>query len=149
MKRIYSLLFIPFLASSQAFAQDTKRDQLAVFAGYEEFPQLNKRNGYDLGVKWKHYLNKRFYTLVNFHVGVNDGTEKVSYERDGIHYNFDLNNSVRNYMLGFGAGYDLLKIEKKYDLSANFDQNRYDRRTNRRHRTFSHGGLRHSQNLYH
>ena len=112
MKRIYSLLFIPFLASSQAFAQDTKRDQLAVFAGYEQFPELHKRNGYDLGVEWKHYLNKRFYTLVNFHAGVNDGTEKVSYKRDGIHYNFDLNNSVRDYMLGFGAGYDLLKIKR-------------------------------------
>ena len=102
MKRIYSLLFIPFLASSQAFAQDTKRDQLAVFAGYEQFPELHKRNGYDLGVEWKHYLNKRFYTLVNFPAGVTAGTEKVSNDRDG----------VRDYMLGFGAGYDLLKIKR-------------------------------------
>ena len=27
-------------------------------------------------------------------------------------YNFDLNNSVRDYMLGYGGGYDLLKIDR-------------------------------------
>jgi hypothetical protein len=52
------------------------------------------------------------YALANFHAGVNDGTKNVSYTRDEIDYNFDLSNSVRDYMIGFGIGGDLLHINR-------------------------------------
>lgn len=38
--------------------------------------------------------------------------KNVSYTRDEIDYNFDLSNSVRDYMLGFGIGGDLLHINR-------------------------------------
>lgn len=65
-----------------------------------------------MGVEFKHYLNNRVYALANFHAGVNDGTKNVSYTRDEIDYNFDLSNSVRDYMIGFGIGGDLLHINR-------------------------------------
>ena len=94
-------------------AQYTKpRSAFSVFAGYEHFPELGKRNGYDIGVEYKNYMRKKFYFVANFHAGVNDGTKAVAYERDGINYRFDLHNSVRDYMLGIGLGYDFLQVKR-------------------------------------
>lgn len=84
----------------------------SVFGGFEHFPELKCRNGYNIGIEFKHYINNSFYALANFHAGVNDGTKNESYTRDKINYNFNLSNSVRDYMLGFGIGADLMHINR-------------------------------------
>lgn len=85
------------------------RSVFSVFAGYEHIPEVRKGNGYNIGVEYKNYMRKKFYFVANFHAGVNDGTQTEAYERDGINYRFDLHNSVRDYMLGIGLGYDFLQ----------------------------------------
>lgn len=109
MKKI--LLIIAIVISTNIYAQKGS-SQFSLFGGFEHFPELKCRNGYNVGVEFKHYLNNRVYALANFHAGVNDGTKNVSYTRDEIDYNFDLSNSVRDYMLGFGIGGDLLHINR-------------------------------------
>lgn len=109
MKKI--LLIIAIAISTNIYAQKGSC-QFSLFGGFEHFPELKCRNGYNVGVEFKHYLNNRVYALANFHAGVNDGTKNVSYTRDEIDYNFDLSNSVRDYMLGFGIGGDLLHINR-------------------------------------
>ena len=109
MKNI--LLIIAIAISTNIYAQKGS-SQFSLFGGFEHFPELKCRNGYNVGVEFKHYLNNRVYALANFHAGVNDGTKNVSYTRDEIDYNFDLSNSVRDYMLGFGIGGDLLHINR-------------------------------------
>lgn len=109
MKKI--LLIIAIAISTNIYAQKGS-SQSSLFGGFEHFPELKCRNGYNVGVEFKHYLNNRVYALANFHAGVNDGTKNVSYTRDEIDYNFDLSNSVRDYMIGFGIGGDLLHINR-------------------------------------
>mgnify|MGYP002615751079 CR=1 FL=1 len=109
MKKI--LLIIAIAISTNIYAQKGS-SQFSLFGGFEHFPELKCRNGYNVGVEFKHYLNNRVYALANFHAGVNDGTKNVSYTRDEIDYNFDLSNSVRDYMIGFGIGGDLLHINR-------------------------------------
>lgn len=109
MKKI--LLIIAIAISTNIYAQKGS-SQFSLFGGFEHFPELKCRNGYNVGVEFKHYLNNRVYALANFHAGVNDGTKNISYTRDEIDYNFDLSNSVRDYMLGFGIGGDLLHINR-------------------------------------
>ena len=109
MKKI--LLIIAIAISTNIYAQKGS-SQFSLFGGFEHFPELKCRDGYNVGVEFKHYLNNRVYALANFHAGVNDGTKNVSYTRDEIDYNFDLSNSVRDYMLGFGIGGDLLHINR-------------------------------------
>ena len=109
MKKI--LLIIAIAISTNIYAQKGS-SQFSLFGGFEHFPELKCRNGYNVGVEFKHYLNNRVYALANFHAGVNVGTKNVSYTRDEIDYNFDLSNSVRDYMLGFGIGGDLLHINR-------------------------------------
>lgn len=109
MKKI--ILILSILSSINIYAQKGS-SQFSLFGGFEHFPELKCRNGYNVGVEFKHYLNSRVYALANFHAGVNDGTKNVSYTRDEIDYNFDLSNSVRDYMLGFGIGGDLLQINR-------------------------------------
>lgn len=109
MKKL--LLIIAIAVSSNAFSQKGS-SQFSFLGGYEHFPELKCRNGYNVGVEFKHYLNNRIYTLANFHAGVNDGTKNESYTRDNIDYSFDLSNSVRDYMIGFGLGGDLLHINR-------------------------------------
>lgn len=105
------LLIIAIAISTNIYAQKGS-SQFSLFGGFEHFPELKCRNGYNVGVEFKHYLNNRVYALANFHAGVNDGTKNVSYTRDEIDYNFDLSNSVRDYMIGFGIGGDLLHINR-------------------------------------
>lgn len=107
MKKLFSILCATCLAAS-AFAQD----QFSIFGGYEHFPEMHVGKGYNVGIEYKHYMNKRFYAVANFHSGVNDGSEKAVYTNKGIDYNFDLHNSVRDYMLGFGIGVDLMHINR-------------------------------------
>lgn len=95
MKKI--LLIIAIAISTNIYAQKGS-SQFSLFGGFEHFPELKCRNGYNVGVEFKHYLNNRVYALANFHAGVNDGTKNVSYTRDEIDYNFDLSNSVRDYI---------------------------------------------------
>ena len=109
MKKI--LLIIAIAISTNIYAQKGS-SQFSLFGGFEHFPELKCRNGYNVGVEFKHYLNNRVYALANFHAGVNDGTKNVSDTRDEIDYNFDLSTSVRDYMLGFGIGGDLLHINR-------------------------------------
>lgn len=109
MKKI--ILILSILSSINIYAQKGS-SQFSLFGGFEHFPELKCRNGYNVGVEFKHYLNNRVYALANFHAGVNDGTKNVSYTRDEIDYNFDLSNSVRDYMIGFGIGGDLLHINR-------------------------------------
>lgn len=109
MKKL--LLIIAIAVSSNAFSQKGS-SQFSFLGGYEHFPELKCRNGYNVGVEFKHYLNNRIYTLANFHAGVNDGKKNESYTRDNIDYSFDLSNSVRDYMIGFGLGGDLLHINR-------------------------------------
>lgn len=109
MKKIIFILSI--LSSINIYAQKGS-SQFSLFGGFEHFPELKCRNGYNVGIEFKHYLNNRIYALANFHAGVNDGTKKEIYTRDDIDYNFDLSNSVRDYMLGFGIGGDLLHINR-------------------------------------
>ena len=104
-------LIIAIAISTNIYAQKGS-SQFSLFGGFEHFPELKCRNGYNVGVEFKHYLNNRVYALANFHAGVNDGTKNVSYTRDEIDYNFDLSNSVRDYMIGFGIGGDLLHINR-------------------------------------
>lgn len=109
MKKI--LLIIAIAISTNIYAQKGS-SQFSLFGGFEHFPELKCRNGYNVGVEFKHYLNNRVYALANFHAGVNDGTKNVSYTRDEIDYKSNLSNSVRDYMLGFGIGGDLLHINR-------------------------------------
>lgn len=109
MKKIIFILSI--ISSINIYAQKGS-SQFSLFGGFEHFPELKCRNGYNVGIEFKHYLNNRIYALANFHAGVNDGTKNESYTRDEIDYNFDLSNSVRDYMLGFGIGGDLLHINR-------------------------------------
>lgn len=111
MKKLFLIIAIYIVTSANAFSQKGN-SQFSFFGGYEHFPELKCRNGYNVGVEFKHYLNKRIYALANFHAGVNDGSEKVSYTRNLVDYNFNLSNSVRDYMLGFGLGGDLLHINR-------------------------------------
>ena len=109
MRRLTLLLFL--MLSVGAFAQKGT-NQMSIFAGYEYFPELRKGDGYNIGIEFKHYLNNRFFAVANFHAGVNDAVVHESYTRDDVQYNFDLGNSVRDYMIGFGIGADLMHIKK-------------------------------------
>lgn len=68
--------------------------------------------GYNLGIEFKHYLNKRFFGVANFHCGKNDGSEYVSYAHDGMNFGFTMGNSCTDYMLGLGLGADLLQLNR-------------------------------------
>ncbi len=98
--------------SLNASAQKYEKSSFAIFGGYEHFPEMRQGNGYNVGVEYKNYLRKRIYFVANFHAGVNDGGVVSEYDRDGIHYRFDLYNSVRDYMVGIGIGYDFLQRGK-------------------------------------
>ncbi len=95
---------IPFCT----FAQETRAGKFALVGGYEHFPEQRKGNGYNVGIEYDRYLWKNIYAVMNFHAGVNDGQTSTSYIRDNVSYNFNLSNSVRDYMLGVGLGYDFL-----------------------------------------
>lgn len=112
MKQIYSAILLLFLCSTITFAQTPAKDKISIFGGYEHFPELRKRNGYNIGIEYRHYLRKRIYTVINAHAGVNDGVRNEKYEREGIQYNFDLSNSVRDYMIGLGVGFEVLQKNK-------------------------------------
>lgn len=75
MKKIIFILSI--LSSINIYAQKGS-SQFSLFGGFEHFPELKCRNGYNVGIEFKHYLNNRIYALANFHAGVNDGTKKKS-----------------------------------------------------------------------
>ena len=111
MKKIYLLCAFMLVFSMNAFGQKGS-SVFSFFAGYEHFPELRVREGGDVGVEFKHYLKNRIYVLANFHAGINDGDERVCYTKDGIDYDFTLSNSVRDYMLGLGVGFDLLKYNR-------------------------------------
>ena len=106
------IMFILSIVSSLNIYAQKGNSQFSLFGGFEQFPELNCRYGFNVGVEFKHYLNNRIYALSNFHAGVNFGTKKESYTRNGTDYNFNLSNSVRHYMLEFGIGGDLLHINK-------------------------------------
>lgn len=106
MKKV--LFILSLMLSLNIYAQKGN-SQFSFLGGYEHFPELWEGKGYNVGVEFKHYINNRIYALANFHAGVNDGSKVENYTRDDINYNFDLTNSVRDYMLGFGLGGDLLQ----------------------------------------
>lgn len=86
--------------------------QFSIVAGYEHFPELKARNGYNIGTEFKHYVHNRFYVVANFHAGINDGSKHVEYTNRDVDYKFDLYNSVRDYMVGFGLGADVMHIKR-------------------------------------
>ena len=106
MRKIILILF--FILSLNNHAQKGS-SQFSFFGGYEHFPELWESKGYNVGVEFKHYLNNHIYVLANFHAGINDGSKTTNYTKGDINYNFPLTNSVRDYMLGFGLGGDLLQ----------------------------------------
>ncbi len=108
MKRfIFPILFL-FICNSFLFAQKGV-SQFGISAGYAHFGELHVGGGYNVGIDFKHYVHNRFFVVANFYAGVNDGTKHISYTNKNKQYNFDLQNSVRDYMIGFGLGADLLQ----------------------------------------
>ena len=67
MKKITFLLLL--LYSVNIYSQKGI-NQFSLIAGYEQFPENRVTKGYNIGVEFKHYLNKCFYAVANFHAGV-------------------------------------------------------------------------------
>ena len=109
MRKIFFILSL--LLSVNLCAQKAS-SQFSLFGGYEHFPELWEGKGYNVGVEFKHYMNNRVYAVANFHAGINDGSKVSQYTKEDIAYNFNLSNCVRDYMLGFGIGGDLLHIKR-------------------------------------
>lgn len=109
MKKITFLLLL--LYSVNIYSQKGI-NQFSLIAGYEQFPENRVAKGYNIGVEFKHYLNKCFYAVANFHAGVNDGSSREKFTNNNTNYDFTLWNSVREYMLGIGIGADLMQIKK-------------------------------------
>lgn len=110
MKKLLMLLFLVSFPLF-SFAQKGK-NQFALFAGYEYFPEQWDGKGYNIGLEFKRYVSKRFYAATVFHAGINNGSHINNYESNNVTHSFYLHNSVRNYMLGFGPGFDILHLDK-------------------------------------
>ncbi|GAA6466102.1 hypothetical protein K220099C10_19480 [Bacteroides thetaiotaomicron] len=108
MKRLILPILFLFVCSCLSYAQKGS-NQFGLSAGYEHFPELHEGKGYNIGIEFKQYIHNRFFVVANFHTGINDGSKHVNYTTQNTPYNFDLNNSVRDYMIGFGLGADLLQ----------------------------------------
>ena len=114
MKKILILVLLLSLAQA-TFSQNTfskKGDtQFSVLGGYAHFPELWARNGYNLGGEIKHYVKDRIFLVAGFHAGINNGSYlSVFSGYNNREYSVNLNNSVRDYMLGIGLGGDVLSI---------------------------------------
>lgn len=107
MKKLILAVFTFFCASA-TFAQKGN-NQFAIFGGYENFPNLIKESGYNVGIEFKHYVHNRIFIIANFHAGINDGSKLLKYSKAGEIYSHNLKNSARDYMIGFGIGGDLLQ----------------------------------------
>lgn len=111
MKRIILNLFFLLLCTFSLSAQKGT-SRFALVAGYENFPELWAKNGYNIGLEYKYYVHQRVFVVANFHAGVNDGDKETRYMKNDQSYRFTLHNSVRDYMVGFGLGADLLQIKR-------------------------------------
>ena len=106
MKRLILPILFLFVCSCLSYAQKGS-NQFGLSAGYEHFPELHEGKGYNIGIEFKQYIHNRFFVVANFHTGINDGSKHVNYTTQNTPYNFDLSDSVRDYMLVFGLGADL------------------------------------------
>lgn len=93
---------------TQILAQK-ENSQFAVFGGYENFPNLAKESGYNVGIEFKHYIHKQFFMIANFHAGINNGNIHPQFTKENQIYSYNLKEKERNYMIGIGLGADLLQ----------------------------------------
>lgn len=107
MKKLILTVFT-FLYISQTFAQKGN-NQFAIFGGYENFPNLIKESGYNIGIEFKHYMHNRIFIIANFHAGINNGEKLLRYMKDDRLYNHNLKNTAKDYMIGLGLGSDLIQ----------------------------------------
>lgn len=99
---IWALLFL--FCCSKGYAQKGEY-QISIQSGYENFPRFFN-DGYNFALNFKHYVNNRMYAVANFHTGLaNMRREGQILSNSQKHYNLD--NKLRDYMLGFGIGGDI------------------------------------------
>ncbi len=110
MKRLLLIVVLSLFIGHMNAQKGTT--QFAIFGGYEQFSEIWADKGYNVGLEFKHYLSNRWYGVVNFHAGVNDGHHDTSYTSNKVSYSFTLFNSVRDYMIGIGMGFDALSINR-------------------------------------
>ncbi|EOS15137.1 hypothetical protein [Phocaeicola sartorii] len=110
MKKLILIVFT-LLYTSLIFAQKGN-SQFAILGGYENFPNLIKESGYNIGTEFKYYTHKRIFIIANFHAGINNGKKLLRYMKNDRLYNHNLKNTAKDYMIGFGLGGDLIQKEK-------------------------------------
>lgn len=70
--------------------------------------------GYQYGLRFNKYLNKRFDIVIAFEGNLNDSedTEFIWEDPDGSEYNSTLHNVVAGFQLNIGIGFNLLNSNK-------------------------------------
>ena len=104
------LIFLCIWGVMRVFAQEGS-SLFSVIGGYENFPDMVNKNGYNVGVEFKHYVHKSIFFVAHFHAGINGKDFVVQFEQDGGS-DHSLQNKVRDYMMGLGLGADVLQKER-------------------------------------
>ena len=109
MKRL--LIITALMGCMQTLFGQKGSSQFGFVGGYERFTEIGYKDGYNVGIEFKHYVKDRIFVVGNFHAGVNDGSVHTTFSgyNQSVH-TLDLRNSVHDYMLGCGPGYVVLSI---------------------------------------
>lgn len=108
-KKFLTVFSALMLISTWGYAQ--KGDNYFSFqGGYESFSRF-PNDGYNFALNFKHYMNNRIYAVANFHAGLSNMERKGQIVSSSDRY-YDLDNKQRDYMLGFGLGGDILRLNR-------------------------------------
>lgn len=92
-----ALLLCALSLSARAQAGYTHVD---LQAGYELFPDMSSKSGYNLNIGTRYALNDKYFIAATLHAGINNGTYEGIYAGEPT----QLDHTLREYMLGIGPG---------------------------------------------
>lgn len=69
-------------------------------AGYELFPEMSAKSGYDINIGGRYAFNDRYFVAGTLHGGINNGTYEGVYAGEPTR----LDHTLRSYMVGVGPG---------------------------------------------
>lgn len=74
--------------------------QIDLQAGYELFPDMSCKSGYNLNIGMRYAFSDKYYASATLHAGINNGTYQAVYAGEPA----QLDHTLREYMLGIGPG---------------------------------------------
>jgi len=100
MKLFRYAAFLVMMGWSGALCAQKGYLHMELQGGYELFPGMSNKSGYDINVGGRYSFSDKYYVACNLHAGINNGSYKGVYAGETT----SLDHTLREYMFGVGPG---------------------------------------------